>query len=79
MNRLQLSTGEWLRDHKETILILVEVFTAWSSFLYFHMFSDNLSNKLCGFFVCLIVCFLGEIAFSSGAIPILREKNLTDR
>ena len=56
MNRLQLSTGECLRDHGETILALVEVFMTRSSLMYFHVFLDNLSNKLfCFFFASLFV------------------------
>ena len=51
MNRLQLSIGEWLRDHEETILVrlsqLVEVF----SFMCFSRI--NFQKNYCGFFVYL--------------------------
>ena len=83
MNRLQLSIGEWLRDHEETILVFFRIWSRYFSFLYFHVFCDKLSNKLL-WLSCLFVLFPGEMAFSSvllriktilfGRHSILREK-----
>ena len=77
MNRLQLSIGEWLRDHEETYL---SSFVAGRRILVsciFMCFSINFQTNSCGFF------FPDEIVFSSilrmktiffGRHSILREK-----
>ena len=73
MNRLQLSIGKWLRDHKETILVFFRSWSRYVSFMYFHVFFDKLSNKLMGFFCLSVTLFSDEIAFSS----IVRIKTIS--
>ena len=46
MLRLQLSIGEWLRGHGETILVFFRSWSRYFSFMSFHVFFDKLSNKL---------------------------------
>ena len=76
MNRLQLSIGECLRDHKGKIFVSLRSRSRYFSFMYFHVFFDKLSKNSCGFFVCLFFFFFfffsDETAFSS----ILRIKTI---
>ena len=58
MSRLQLSIGECLRDHKQTILVFLRSWPRYFSCMYFHVFSDILQKNSCGFFVCLFCLFV---------------------
>ena len=57
MIRLQLSIGEWLRGHGETILVFFRSWSRYFGFLSFHVLFDKLSNKLLWLFY-LFVFFL---------------------
>ena len=84
MIRLQLSIGEWLRAHGETILVFFRSWSRYFSFLSFHVFFDKLSNKLLWLFY-LFVFFHMKLHFrvflriktiqvSSGAILSFAKK-----
>ena len=71
MDRLQLSIGEWLHDHEDTILVF---FRSWSRYLVSRIFlclSINFKQTLLAFFVSFFF-FPNEIAFSR----ILRIKTI---
>ena len=87
MIRLQLSIGEWLRGHGETILVFFRSWSRYFSFLSFHVFFDKLSNKLLWLFY-LFVFFHMKLHFrvflriktiqvSSGAILSFASFELT--
>ena len=87
MIRLQLSIGEWLRAHGETILVFFRSWSRYFSFLSFHVFFDKLSNKLLWLFY-LFVFFHMKLHFrvflriktiqvSSGAILSFASFELT--
>ena len=53
MIRLQLSIGEWLRGHGETILVFFRSWSRYFSLCLFMCFSINFQTNSCGFFICL--------------------------